>query len=536
MMTEEIEKELLSRKDDITDEISKAYEESLRDFKEGQVVKGKIIALTSKEALIDVGYKSEGYIALEEFLDAKDLKVGDQVEVFLESKEDEEGRIVLSKRKAERSQGWDRIVARCHEGDIVEGRVTKKVKGGLMVDIGVEAFLPASLISLKGFTNVNQFLGQPLKCKIIKINKARKNIVVSRKEILQEETDKQRSKVLGELKKGEVRAGTVKNVTDFGAFIDLGGVDGLLHITDMSWGRVGHPNEIVSVGKKLDVMILDFDKETMKVSLGLKQMQPSPWENVEEKYPSGTKVKGKVVNILPYGAFVEIERGLEGLVHISELSWNRRITSPSEVVSVGQEVEAVVLHVDRQNQKLGLGMKNPEEDPWLSVEQKYPVGSKVTGKVRSLTDYGAFVELESGLDGLVWIQDMSWTRKVNHPKDILKKGQDLEAVVLSVEPKGRKIALGLKQLTADPWPEIISRYPIGSVLVGKITKVTKFGIFLELEQGVEGLVHISEIGPDRSGNLEQNCKIGETVKARVIKIDTDLHRIGLSLKGAEETK
>lgn len=517
-----------------TTDLKKAYDESLRDFKEGQVIKGKVIALTSKEVLVDVGYKSEGLISLDEFLDAKLLKVGDEVEVLLESMEDEEGRVVLSKRKAERTQGWDRVVARYQEGDLVEGKVTKKVKGGLMVDIGVEAFLPASLISLKGFSNVNQFVGQPLKCKIIKINKARKNIVVSRKEILQEETDKQRSKILSELKKGESRTGTVKNITDFGAFIDLGGVDGLLHITDMSWGRVSHPSELVSVGKRINVMILDFDRETMKVSLGLKQLQPSPWENVEEKYPVGTKVKGRIVNILPYGAFVEIEKGLEGLVHISELSWNRRVAHPNEVVSQGQEVEATVLHVDRQNQKLGLGMKDPQQDPWLSVESKYPVGTKVEGKIRSLTDYGAFVELEDGVDGLIWMQDMSWVRKINHPKDILKKGQAVEAVVLSVDVKNRKISLGLKQLTADPWPDIVARYPVGSVLPGKITKVTKFGVFLELEEGVEGLVHVSEIGADRSGNLEEKCKLGETVKARVIKIDTDLRRIGLSLKNVEE--
>jgi len=518
----------------ISVDLSKAYEESLRDIKEGQVVKGKIIALTSKEVLVDVKYKSEGYIPLHEFLDAATLKVGDEVEVLLESREDEDGRIVLSKRKAERSQGWDRVVSRCHEGDLVEGKVTKKVKGGLMVDIGVEAFLPASLVSLKGFTNVNQFLGQTLKCKVIKINKARKNIVVSRKEVLQEEQDTQRGKILSELKTGEVRGGTVKNITDFGAFIDLGGVDGLLHITDMSWGRISHPSEILSVGQKVNVMILDFDTTTMKVSLGLKQTQTSPWEKVEEKYPVGTRVKGKVVNLLPYGAFVEIEKGLEGLVHISELSWNRRVTNPSEVVSIGQEVEAVVLHVDRQNQKLALGMKSPDQDPWLSVEERYPVGSKVQGRVRTLTDYGAFVELEGGLDGLVGLQEMSWTRKVNHPRDILKKGQDIETVVLSVDAKNRKVALGLKQLTSDPWPDIVSRYSVGMILSGKITKATKFGIFLELEQGVEGLVHISEIGPERSGNLEQNCKIGETVKARVIKIDTDLRRIGLSLKNVEE--
>ena len=532
-MIGEVEINTLNEESDVSFDLSKAYEESLRDFKEGQVVKGKIVALTSKEVLVDVGYKSEGYISLEEFSDTKDLKVGDEIEVLLESKEDEEGRIVLSKRKAERSKGWDRVVSRCHEGDFVEGKVAKKVKGGLMIDIGVEAFLPASLISLKGFTNVNQFIGTALKCKIIKINKARKNIVVSRKEVLQEETSKQRAEIFSNLKKGEIRTGTIKNITDFGAFIDLGGVDGLLHITDMSWGRISHPNEIVSVGKKIDIMILDFSKESMKVSLGLKQTLPSPWEKVEEKYPVGAKVKGKVVNILPYGAFVEIEKGLEGLVHISELSWTRRINHPSDVVSIGEEVEATVLHVDRANQKLGLGMKDPNQDPWHSIETKFPVGTKIQGKVRSLTDYGAFVEIDEGIDGLVWVQDMSWTRKVNHPKDILKRGQEIEVIILSVDVKARKIALGLKQLTPDPWPDIVSRYSVGSTLMGKITKVTKFGIFLELEQGIEGLVHISEIGPDRNKNLEQTCKVGESVKARVIKIDTDLRRIGLSLKNTE---
>ncbi len=536
-MLGEVETKTLDEKDEkesITSDLEKAYDESLRDFKEGQVIKGRVIAVTSKEVLVDVHYKSEGYIPIYEFLEPGNIKVGDEIEVLLESKEDEEGRVVLSKRKAERSQGWDRVIARTQEGDIVEGKVTKKVKGGLMVDIGVEAFLPASLISTKGFTNVNPYLGQTLKCKVIKINKARKNIVVSRKEVLQEEMSTQREKIFSELKVGEVRHGTVKNITDFGAFIDLGGVDGLLHITDMSWGRISHPSEILSVGRKLDVMILNFDPETMKVSLGLKQTQPSPWEKVEEKYPVGTKVKGKVVNILPYGVFVEIERGLEGLVHISELSWNRRVTNPSEVASLGQEVEAIVLNVDRQNQKLGLGMKSPDQDPWLAAEEKYPVGTRVTGKVRSLVDYGAFIELEGGIDGLVGVQDMSWIRKVNHPRDVLKKGQDVEAIVLSIDTKVRKIALGLKQAAPDPWPDIVSRYTVGHLLSGKITKVTKFGIFLELEEGVEGLVHVSEIGPDRSGNLEQNCKIGEAVNARVIKIDTELRRIGLSLKNVED--
>jgi len=535
-MIGEMEQKVVTTNDVTGYDLSKAYEESLRDFKEGQVVKGTIIGLTQKEVLVDVGYKSEGSIAIDEFVQAEPLQIGDEVEVFLESKEDDEGRIVLSKRKAERSVGWDRVISRCHEGDVVEGKVTKKVKGGLMVDIGVEAFLPASLISLKGFTNVNQFLGQALKCKIIKINKARKNIVVSRKELLQEESDKQRGKVFSELEKGQVRTGTVKNITDFGAFIDLGGVDGLLHITDMSWGRVSHPNEIVSVGQQVDVMILDFDKESMKVSLGFKQTQPSPWENVETRYPVGTKVKGKVVNILPYGAFVEIEKGLEGLVHISELSWNRRINHPNEVVSLGQEVEATVLHVDQQNQKLGLGMKDASQDPWLSVESKYPVGTKVEGKIRSMTDYGAFVELEEGVDGLIWTQDISWTRKVNHPKNVFKKGDTVQATVLSLDVPNRKIALGIKQLSEDPWPEITSKYSVGATLEGKITKVTKFGIFLELEEGIEGLVHVSEIDLERSKNIEATCKVGETVQARVIKVDSELRRIGLSLKETESAE
>ena len=404
-----------------------------------------------------------------------------------------------------------------------------------MVDIGVEAFLPASLVSLKGFANTNQLLGQTLKFKVIKINKLRKNIVVSRKELLQEEMEQKRAVILSELKKGEVRPGTVKNVTDFGVFVDLGGVDGLLHITDMSWGRISHPNELLSVGQKINVVVLDFDKENLKISLGLKQTQPSPWENAQARYSVGTKVKGRVVNILPYGAFVEVEKGLEGLVHISELSWNRRINHPNEVVSIGQEVEAVVLNVDGQNQKMALGMKHPEQDPWLRIEERYKVGERLNGTIRSLTDYGAFVELEGGIDGLIRIQDMSWTRKVNHPRDLLKRGQEVETVVLSVDAKARKIALGMKQLTSDPWPELISKYTVGTLVSGKITKVTKFGVFLELENGVEGLVHVSEIQLERGENLETKCKVGEEVKARVIKVDLELRRIGLSLKDVEET-
>ena len=511
-------------------DLDRFYEDTFKEFKEGEIVKGKIVALTSKEVLIDIGYKSEGYISLNEFPNSQSLKIGDEVDVLLESKENEDGVIVLSKWKAERKMGWERIMNEFKEGDIIEGRVRRKVKGGLMVDVGLEAFLPASLVALRGFSNFDQHIGQTLKFKIVKINRARRNIVLSRKDVLKQEQEVVRTKLIQELKKGDIRQGVVKNITDFGAFIDLGGVDGLLHITDMSWGRVSHPSEIVALGDKIDVVILGVDRENIKVSLGLKQKTSSPWQDVESKYPVGTKVKGKVVNILPYGAFVELEKGLEGLVHISELSWSRRITHPNEMLAIGDVIEAIVLNVDEPAQKISLGMKQMEANPWLKAKERYPVDSRVKGKVRSLTEYGAFIELEEGIDGLIHISDMSWTKRINHPEEILKKGQKIEAVVLSVDQENRKIALGLKQLTPDPWPEIVKSYPAGLEVEGTVSKITNFGVFLELKPGLEGLLHISELKEPAKGKPADMFKVGDKIKVRIAKADAGLRKISLTMK------
>lgn len=513
-----------------TENLDKFYEESFKDFKEGEIVKGKIVAITPKEVLIDIGYKSEGYIPLSEFSDPSSLKVDNEIEVLLESKENEDGAVVLSKWKADRKMGWERIMKDFKEGDIIEGRVLRKVKGGLMVDVGLEAFLPASLVALRGFSNLNQYLGQTLKFKIVKINKPRRNIVLSRKDVLRYEQQETRNRLIQELEKGKICTGVVKNITDFGAFIDLGGVDGLLHITDMSWGRVSHPSEIVALGDKIEVVVLDVDKENLKVSLGLKQKTPSPWQDAEKKYPVGAKVKGKVVNILPYGAFIELEKGLEGLVHISELSWSRRISHPNEVLAIGDVIEAIVLNVDGQTQKISLGIKQMEANPWLKAKERYPVDSRVKGKVRTLTEYGAFIELEEGIDGLIHISDMSWTKRLGHPEELLKKGQKIEAVVLSVDSENRKIALSLKQLTPDPWPEITKRYLIGLELEGTVTKVTNFGVFLELEKDLEGLLHTSGLKEPSQAKLGDIFKIGDKVKVRVAKVDPALRKISLTMK------
>ncbi len=512
-------------------DMSKIYEETLRDVKEGEIIKGTVVGLTSKEVLVDVGYKSEGIIPIDEFPDPQSIKVGDQIEVLIESKENEEGMIVLSKRKVERLQGWERVIAEHKEGDMVIGRVTKKVKGGLTVDIGVEAFLPASQVFLKGFGNFNQLLGQTLNFMIIKINKPRKNIVVSRKEAILREKEETKTKFMDELKAGQLVQGTVKNITDFGAFINIGpGVDGLLHITDMSWGRISHPSEVLAVGDKIEVMLIGIGKETGKLSLGLKQKTPNPWEAVESKYSVGSRVKGKVVNIVPYGAFVELERGIEGLVHISEFSWTKRIVHPSEVLAIGDTIEAVVLNIDKGNQKIALGIKQTEVNPWAEVAYKYPVGTQVKGKVRSFTDYGAFIELEEGIDGLLHNSDISWTRKINHPSEILKKGQRIEAVVLSVDAENRKLSLGMKQLVRDPWPEFATKFKPGTSAEGAITKITNFGLFVELAPDLEGLAHISELPIETLGKLEESYKVGDKVNVKVLRVDDAERRMALTLK------
>lgn len=514
-------------------DLKTAYEKTFRALNEGDIVKGKVIAVAKKDVYIDFGYKSEGIIPILEFKDSP-ANIGDEFEVLVESKENEDGMIVCSKKKAEKTQGWNSVLNRYHEGDFIEGKVLRKVKGGLMVDVGVEAFLPASLVALKGFGNVNQIMNQVLKFKIVKMNKIRKNIVLSRKDVILEEKETVRNKLIGELKVGELRKGTVKNITDFGAFIEIGGMDGLLHITDMSWGRISHPSEIVAIGDTVEAMVLSFDKDSMKISLGLKQKTESPWKDIGDRYPVGSKVKGKVVNIMPYGAFVELEKGVEGLVHVSELSWTTRINSPQDVLAIGDIVEAVVLSMDKEHQKISLGIKQVEANPWLEIKEKFPSGTTVGGKVRNLTEYGAFIEIEGGIEGFVHISDMSWTRKVNNPKEFLKKAQKVEVMVLAIDVENQRMTLGIKQLTSDPWPEIIKRYKLNTSVEGVITKLTSFGFFVEIEKNLEGLVHISELDLDSSQKLEDCYKVGDKVKAIVIKVDEAERKVGLSLKKKEE--
>lgn len=510
------------------DDMAALYASTIKDIKEGQIIKGRIIEIRNKDVVVDIGYKSEGIISISEFSDRSKLKIGEEIEVFLDSKEDEHGCVVISKQKADKLQGWERIISTSKEGDVISGRPTRKVKGGLMVDIGMEAFLPASLASLKNYSNLDELLGQALEFKIVKINRPRKNIVLSRKDVLQQRAEESKQKLLSVLEKGHVVSGVVKNITDFGAFIDLGGLDGLLHITDMSWGRISHPSEMLAIGDRIEVVVLDFNKETNRVSLGLKQKSLNPWKEVDAKYPVGSKVKGKVVNIMPYGAFIEIEKGIEGLVHISELSWTKKYSHPNELLAIGDVIETVVLDIDKDNQKISLGIKQLEADPWLEVEEKFPIGAKVKGRVRNLTDYGAFVELEEGVDGLIHISEMSWTKKISHPKESLKKGQKIEAVVLSVDAKSRKLSLGLKQLMIDPWPKIAQIYKEGYAASGKISKVTNFGIFVELENDLEGLLHISELEEKTLPELEEKYKVGEKIAVRVVKLDDAQRKIALT--------
>ncbi|NQT75842.1 MAG: 30S ribosomal protein S1 [Candidatus Omnitrophica bacterium] len=514
-------------------DLEAAYAKTFRRLGEGDIVKGKVVAIGKKDIYIDLGYKSEGLISTSEFKDLSGVQMGDEFEVLVESKENEDGMIVVSKKKAERAQGWNRIVNQCKEGDFIEGKVLRKVKGGLMVDVGMEAFLPASLVALKGFGNVNQLMGQTLKFKIVKMNKLRKNIVLSRKDAIMKDRDATRSKLIDELKVGELRKGLVKNITDFGAFVDLGGIDGLLHITDMSWGRISHPSEVVAIGDTIEVMILNFDKNSTKVSLGLKQKTESPWKGVGDKYPVESKIKGKVVNIMPYGAFVELEKGIEGLVHVSELSWTTRVNNPADVLAIGDIVEAIVLSMDKDAQKISLGIKQIEANPWLDIKEKFQPGTKAEGKVRNLTDYGAFVEIEGRIEGFVHVSDMSWTRKINNPKEFLKKGQKVEVMILAVDAGTQRISLGIKQLITDPWPEIMKKYSLGAEVEGEITKITTFGFFVGIGKDLEGLVHVSELELDPSQKLEDNYKVGDKVKAVVIKVDEAERKIGLSLKKKE---
>ena len=504
-------------------------------FTKGKIVEGTIIDKRPDGALVDIGYKAEGFVPAGEFLKYDEAKVGDKIDVYLEEIENRQNMPTLSLEKAHSIKAWNRITTEYGEGYVVKGFMRHRVKGGVMVDVeGFPAFLPGSQLDVGPVHNMDDYIGKEFDVKIIKINLERRNIVVSRRELLLESLRDQRSKLLSEMKVGDLRRGTVKNITDFGAFIDLGCVDGLLHITDISWGRIAHPSEVLHVGEELEVVIIGIDKEKERVSLGLKQKTRNPWDDVVSKYPKGSHIHGKVVNIMPYGAFVEIEVGVEGLIHVSEMSWTKRINKASDVLSVGEEVEAVVLDIDRDSRKISLGLRQKERNPWEVLAEKYPVGKHIVGKVRNMTNYGAFVEIENDIDGMIHVSDMSWTRKINNPNEVLKPGQEVEVVILEINPEQQRISLGLKQAESDPWANINELYKVGDVVKGKVSKITAFGAFVELTNKIDGLIHISQLSHDRVEKVKDVLKIGDEVEARVIKVDSDERRIGLSIKAATD--
>jgi len=519
----ELFKNLLEKK-----EASPIEENSL--MSPGSILKGRIVEITKDHVVIDVGLKSEGLVPIEEFSDPEQVYLDAEIEVLLDQAEDDNGQIVLSREKAERLRQWEYILQHCEEGSIVKGRVLHKVKGGLMVDIGMEAFLPGSQIDNKRIKNLDDYISKTYEFKILKINIDRKNVVVSRRELLEAERISKKAEVLEHIKSGDVREGIVKNITDFGVFLDLDGIDGLLHITDMTWKRIKHPSEMVQLGQRLEVVILSVDKDKGRVALGLKQKGPNPWDQIEQKYPPGTRILGKIVNLLPYGAFIEIEPGIEGLIHVSEMSWVKNITDPSEIVKKGEEVEAIVLSVQKEEGKISLGIKQTEHNPWDDVEKKYPVGHSVKAEIRTLTNYGAFVELEPGVEGLIHISDLSWIKKVSHPSEVLHKGDTADVVVLSVDKESKKITLGIKQLSTNPWDSIEETMPVGSLVQGKVTKITAFGAFVELDSGIEGLIHVTELSDQAFGKVEDVVSKGSDVTAKVIKLDPEHKKIALSIK------
>ena len=534
----ELERELAAALEEGMDRpLEELYDESVVNFEEGNILTGRILNVLSDDVVVDVGYKSEGIVPLREFSGSDEVEVGSVVEVLLEGVDDSTGLVLLSKRRAERLRGWQRIIAECNEGDVINGQVMKKIKGGLLVDIGVPAFLPASQVDLRRPDNIEDYVGQTIECKVLKIDTARHNIVVSRRQLLEEERAQQKEKLMQEIAIAQVRKGVVKNIADFGAFVDLGGIDGLLHITDMSWGRVNHPSEIVALDEEIEVVILGINREEDKISLGLKQKTESPWANVEEKYPVGSMVRGQVVNIVPYGAFVKLEEGIEGLVHISEMSWTRRINHPTEVAAIGDTVEVVVLGINQEKEEIALSIKQTEVNPWELVEQKYPPGTIIEGRVRNLTNYGAFIEIEEGVDGLLHISDMSWTRKIGHPSDVVKKAEKIKCLVLSVDPQRKRVALGMRQLEEDPWLVFIpEKYLPGEIVKGKATKITNFGVFVELEDGVEGLLHISELADYKVESPEEIVSTGQELRVKILRVDPINRKIGLSLKRVTESE
>lgn len=501
-------------------------------YRENSIVNGKILEVSKQVVIVDIGAKSEGIIPVSEFED-EDFAVGDEIEVLLEKLENDEGMVVLSKEKAAHKQNWDKIVKVYEDGGLVKGKVKSVVKGGLMVNVGVEAFLPGSQIDVIPPKDLNEYVGKVYEFKIVKVNDIRKNIVLSRREVIEAERAEQRQQFLEEVQIGDTVDGMVKNITDFGAFVDLQGMDGLLHITDMSWGRINHPSEMLMIGQTVTVQILEVDQEKERVSLGLKQLLNNPWDGIESKYAIGTEVAGAITKLVPYGAFVEIEQGVEGLIHVSELSWTKRITRPSDVLEVNQEVKAVVLSINKEEQKISLGVRQLEPNPWDEVESRYPIGSTIKGEIRNLTAYGAFVELEDGIDGMIHVSDLSWTRKINHPSEILKKGEELEAQVIDIDKTNQRISLGIKQLENDPWNEIDGRFKVGDLVKGQVAKIASFGAFVQLEDDIDGLVHISQLSEEHVAKVKDVLKVGDDVEARVIKVDRVERRIGLSIKAAE---
>ena len=499
-----------------------------------KVIKGRVVSISGDYVIVDVGLKSEGQIAKEEFDDAGGVTPGDEVEVLLEELEDQNGDLILSKRKADRIRGWEQLLQTKKEGDVVEGKVLRKIKGGLLVDIGVPVFLPASQVDVRRPGELGDYVGKTIRAAVLKIDLERRNIVISRRRFIEIEREEARKTLLTIVKEGDIVKGTVTNIAEFGAFIDLGGIDGLLHITDMSWGRVNHPSDIVKIGQEVEVKVLNIDREREKVALGLKQLEPSPWEEIEKKYPVGARVHGKVVSLMSYGAFVRLEDGIEGLVHVSEMSWTRRVNHPSEIVQVDQDIDVVVLDFNKDKLEISLGLKQCEVNPWDLVAEHYPLGTVITGKVRNLANYGAFVEIETGIDGLLHISDMSWTKKIAHPNEVLKKGDEVKCVVIEVDQEKQRVGLGLKQLSEDPWVEAIpSAYRPGMIVKGKVTKITNFGVFVELEDGLEGLLHISELSDQKVENPMDVVKSGQEVDVKILRVDTSDRKIGLSLKRAQ---
>jgi small subunit ribosomal protein S1 len=515
------------------------YEESLKSIQEGGLVRGTIVHVNKEFVLVDIGYKSEGQIPIGEFIDAGGnvtARVGDPVDVLLERREDDEGIIILSKEKAAKIRIWDDIREIYEKGGTIRGKIIARVKGGMSVDIGLPAFLPGSQINLKPIKDFDSHIGSVQEFKILKYNKRRSNIVLSRRAILESERSAMREKTLQHLQIGAVLEGTVKNITEYGLFIDLGGIDGLLHITDMSWGRVGHPSELFRVGDKITIKVLNFDAGSGRVSLGLKQLKPDPWLKANERYTVGSKLKGRVVSLADYGAFVEIEEGIEGLVHVSEMSWTRKVRHPSQIVKVGDEIEAMVMNIDTGNKRISLGLKQVEPNPWDVIGQRYPVGTTIEGRIKNITDFGIFIGIDEGIDGLVHISDISWTKRIKHPSELYKKGQTVQAVVLNIDKENERFSLGIKQLTTDPWDEVPSKYKPGTRVTGTVTNVTDFGVFVELEEGIEGLIHVSELSKDKSGNPLSRFNVDDVIQAKVINVSRGEKKIGLSIKRLEESE